>query len=116
MTRPRIAVVAPTLAVMERFEKSIAAHASMTAVCLEELETEDCVVERIDDLLQDYAVDVVVIAPACNNLSSLIQLPPSWKNIPKEKVVLQAKPVTALSIVWMSSWMANKYTLDGAAL
>lgn len=116
MVRPRVAVVAPTSAVMERFTKSMSAYAALTAVCVQDFETDDQVVKRITDLLSDFAVDVVVIAPACNNQCSSITLPPCWNDIPISKVLLEAKPVNALTTVWTQSWLTDaSFALDGRA-
>jgi len=116
MVRPRVAVVAPTLLVVERFDKAMSTHAALTAVCVQELETDDNASQRIVDLLSSFAVDVVVIAPACSHIIKSITLPSSWDGIPLEEVVLEAKPVTALTTVWTQSWLAKQrgFSLDGA--
>ena len=101
---------------MERFEKAMRAHATVTAVCIDELETEEIVSERINDLLSTFAVDVVVIAPACSDIGKSIALPPAWDGISIEEVVLEAKPVTALATVWTQSWLTRQwhFPMDGA--
>lgn len=114
MVRPRVAVIAPTPAVMERFEKTMSAHASITAVCADE--TDDKTLEKIDNVLSNFSVDVVVVAPACSHMQKSITLPPSWDGIPVDQVVLEAKPVSALTTVWTQSWLTKQrgFPLDGS--
>ena len=116
MVKPRVAVVAPTLAVMERFDKAMRTHAVMSAVCVDECETEEMVLTKINDLLSCFAVDVVVVAPACNHMSKSIKVPPSWDGIPVDQAVLETKLVSALTAVWTRSWLTKQYhfPLDGA--
>lgn len=117
MVRPRAAVVAPTRAVMERFEKAISGHAAVTDVCIADYETEQQVTERIVNLLNTFAVDVVVVAPACSAISKSIELPWDDEIIPVEQVILESKPMSALTAVWTRSWLTKQrhFSLDGRA-
>ena len=55
---------------------------------------ETAVATKVNELLEEFVVDVVVVAPACRDVGTLIQIPPSWNRM--DQVVLVVKPVEAL--------------------
>ena len=67
VVRPRVAVVAPTQAVLDKFAKALQAHHSAyhQFVCVEGEEA--TVAKLLNPLLESYAVDVVLVAPAYRN-------------------------------------------------
>lgn len=71
----------------------------------------------ISQLLSNYCVDVVLVAPACRDIKALISLPASWceRDLTIDEVVLVAKPVDALTSIHAGSWMSTRRTwgLDG---
>jgi hypothetical protein len=103
MVQPRVAVVAPSPSIVARFEKQMGNQAVITAVCDEQGRG---VQSRIDELLSTFAVDVVVVAPACSSL--VVSVPESYRGLELEEVVLEAKPVDALKAVWTRSWLHKR--------
>jgi len=113
--RPRVGVLVPNQQAGERFRKALGKHASTTVVVAS---------DDLDGLLkplENFALDVIVIAPACANLSASIGVPSSWNdavkkihgtlttNLPKkEHVFLEAKPLEALSSLMNDSWVGKK--------
>lgn len=119
MVQPRVAVVAPTMVVTERFQKASSSHFALTAICVQDYETQELVTKRIYDDLDNFAIDVVLFAPACSDIrKKMTTLPPSWnrEEIPIDQVLLESKPVDALTTVWTRSWLTlqRHYALDGA--
>ena len=110
MVRPRVAVVAPSLSVVERFQKAMGNQAVVTAVCAEQ----GGVQSTIKELLNNFAIDVVVVAPACRDLVKSI--PELYGEFSLDEVVLESKPVNALKVVWTRSWLQKRrgFPLDGA--
>jgi cyclophilin family peptidyl-prolyl cis-trans isomerase len=132
MVRPRVVVVATNAAVADKFHKAVGTHCSVVTVLLqqeEKTETDErAVVDRVSDLLKNFAVDVVLVAPACKHLLPRIRLDPSlWTTttagttsqstepVPASEVILQAKPVDAMTTVRTQSWLAKRtsWQLDG---
>jgi hypothetical protein len=114
MVRPRVAVVAPNAAVANKFSKAVGTHCSVVTV-LQETEIDDtALVERVSDLLENFAVDVILVAPACKDLVTRIRLDPSsWtttatEQVPASEVILEAKPVDALATIHTRSWLAKR--------
>jgi cyclophilin family peptidyl-prolyl cis-trans isomerase len=114
MVRPRVAVVAPNAAVADKFSKAIGTHCSVVSV-LQETESDDAaLIDRVSDLLENFAVDVILVAPACKDLVPRIRLDPSsWiktatEPVPASEVILEAKPVEALVTIRTQSWLAKR--------
>ena len=63
--------------------------------------------DRVVKLLNDFAVDVVVVAPACSEAVSLPleNLSAAWG---EKKVLVQAKPVQARAAVQQQTWLADQ--------
>jgi hypothetical protein len=124
MVRPRVAVLAPTHAVVSKFQAAMGPFVSLTAVVvsaegkMEEDEASAQASSRLVELLGTFSVDVVIIAPACKGVKSVLSLPKAWEEmgISMDEIVLEAKPVEALDAVRTKSWLAkqSQWQLDGA--
>jgi peptidylprolyl isomerase len=118
MVRPRVAILAPTHAVISKFQAAMGPFVSVTAVSAEGME-EDISVQasRLVELLGTFSVDVVIIAPACKGVKSVLRLPKAWEamGISMDEMFLEAKPVEALDAVRTKSWLAkqSQRQLDG---
>jgi cyclophilin family peptidyl-prolyl cis-trans isomerase len=134
MVRPRVAVVAPNAAVADKFGKAVGTQCSVVSVLLpppeqskteSESETDEAaLVDRVGVLLENFAVDVVLVAPALKHLVPRVRLDPSssWATdstaepIPASEVIMEAKPVEAMATIRTQSWLAKRTTswqLDG---
>jgi len=117
MVRPRVAVVAPSEAVWGRFQKALGAFCESTAVTADDASTES--VARLCELLGNFAADIVLVAPACKDIISKIEVAKSWAigetQIPIQQIVLEAKPLEASKVIRSKSWIAQQtpWQLDG---
>lgn len=120
MVRPRVAIVAPTAAVADKFVKALGEHC-VTTVVQEDSQDETRIVDQVSDLLKYFAIDVVLVAPACKRIiSGNVMLDPSWSEhatepVTLEQVLLEAKPIDALAMIRTESWLVNQtpWQLDG---
>jgi cyclophilin family peptidyl-prolyl cis-trans isomerase len=120
MVRPRVAVVAPNVSVGDKFVKAVGDYCSVVTV-LQANQDETAILNQVSDLLKSFAVDVVLVAPACRDLVPNIKLNPLWNShassegFPVGQVVMEAKPVEALSTIRTQSWLAKitPWQLDG---
>ena len=112
VVRPRVAVVGSTAAVIAKFRAVMGTSCVVTAVPVDE---EPSLLERLQALLRDFAVDVVVVAPACSPqvAGASLDLPAAFGD---RQVVVTAKPVQALAAVRQQTWLAEQsdWQLDGA--
>ena len=95
----RVALVAPNAAVAKF------AQALSPQYCIITHTPETA--QEVQDLLQQWAVDIVLVAPACNEIRlQLTQLPENWKNrgLYIDDVVLEAKPMDAWNRIRQSHW------------
>lgn len=121
MVRPRVAVVAPNAAVANKFSKAVGTHCSVVTVLQETGSDDAAVVDRVSDLLENFAVDVILVAPACKDLMPRIRLDPFlWattdtEQVPASEVIMEAKPVEAMATIRTQSWLAKQisWQLDG---
>ena len=117
VVRPRVAVVVPSSTVLQKFCAALEACTVVIPVIVDSSgDTPDkkSTEGRIVELLNDFAVDAVVVAPACSQELTLplLDLAPYWEG---RTVVVQAKPVEALSAVRQKTWLADQeWQLDGA--
>lgn len=121
IVRPRIACIAPTKVALEKFKSALAVCsvvAGLTTTDDEEGQRESATV--INKLLETFAVDLVVLAPACKTIKALIVLPPNWIFVgggkpTLEEVILETKPIQALSTIHSQSWISKQsnWQLDG---
>ncbi len=99
VARPRVGIVAPTLAVYEKFIKFIGANVSCVSYCLDSLEhknittgtgtcSEQNILEEVYRQLEMFAVDIVLVAPVHANLFQSFKLPPSWS---EQQQIIQSR-------------------------
>lgn len=126
--RPRVGILAPNEQVCEKFRKALGEHASVlpTLVASEDMEgggeddDEIVVVRSVLEQLETFALDVVVVAPACAKLLAVMDVPSSWMDVEKksngsswrlpekEEVFIEAKPVEVLSAILSKSWVGRR--------
>lgn len=119
MVRPRVGLLAPTKQVAEKFRGALGEHASTLFVIVDGIEEGDnTVVESAMTPLNNFALDLIVAAPACASLLSSMDVPSSWleeaKNLPKggalpdkNSVFIVAKPVDVLDAAVNKSWVTK---------
>ena len=108
IVRPRVAVVGPSLGVVQKFQAVLDGCDVLPLVSSEsQTAALEAVQERVVQLLNEFAVDVVVVAPACSQdvALPLANLDESWNG---KQAVVQAKPVQALKAVRQQTWLAGK--------
>jgi len=112
VVRPRVAVVSPSQAVYEKFVAVLESYIVVpliTTVAETESSSDRTATtqERVVKLLNDFAVDVVVVAPACSQEVTLPldSLSAVWGD---KKTVVHAKPVQARSAVLQQTWLVDK--------
>ena len=121
VVRPRLVVVAPTVAACDRFRKSLGTRAAVMTIAAEDKGAP----ARVSELLEKFSIDAVVVAPACKELMGSVVLPQSWeqavkgeimeRRVMRDEVIIIAKPVEALSAVWKKSWIGRQiaWQIDG---
>lgn len=103
MVRPRVAVLVPNTQAAGKFQTALEPFCSVVTTTT---------VDPIDGWFQNYAIDLLVVAPACE--TQYISFPSDWE-ISKDQTVLIAKPTEALQSIRSKSWLATKnWQLDGA--
>ena len=111
--RPRVAVVAPNQGVLQKFESMLASFCYVNHVLLED-NNDDVVTTaaaRISGWLGEYAVDVVLITPACKAIMETIQV--HWTDdhglqLSRDKIIIETKPVNAATVVKDQSWLTDQ--------
>jgi cyclophilin family peptidyl-prolyl cis-trans isomerase len=112
--RPRVAIVAPSSAIVARFVNAIGSVCDVVApLCTDK----ECVSvsKSLTKLLENFGVDVILVAPACFSLVADFGLPPKWSSWKKSGVILEAKYVEALAVIRSQSWLYDESKFDGAA-
>jgi cyclophilin family peptidyl-prolyl cis-trans isomerase len=105
MVRPRVAVLAPSDEVADKFKVALEPICNVVTVTA---------IEAIDGWLQSYAIDLLVVAPACETEARQITVPSDW-GITSEQVILISKPMNALQNIRSNSWLISRnWPLDGA--
>lgn len=104
MVRPRVAIVAPNASIVDRFTRVLLKNCDITAITQDKPDA----IALVTSLLEEFAIDIVIFAPACNK--TIDTLPASWTALGAvlEKVVLDAKPINAPQIIRDRSWLADK--------
>jgi peptidylprolyl isomerase len=107
---PRVAIIAPTEAVAQKFQSAMGASVSVnSSIAEDKFEGSDAIVERISELLGNFHIDLIVIAPASSKIKDLVTLPKSWEVLASlDQVLLESKPVDALSAVTSKSWIVQR--------
>jgi len=125
IVRPRVCIVAPSEAVVNKFKGGLGDQCCVTAVICIDAESEGTAKSRnILQLIEKFSVDVVLVAPACTSIvEDIADIPASWKetttigiDIEVSEVIIKAKPVEALALIGSKSWMAKRrveWKLDG---
>jgi peptidylprolyl isomerase len=112
--RPRVAIVAPTTAVCDRFGKALRPHCFVANISMNDGDgnNHEAIAETIGRLLSDFAIDVVLVAPSCTQTIARVELPASWvagaEPMDRCTVILESKPVDALDVVRTKSWLARQ--------
>lgn len=113
VVRPRVAVVAPSVAAVEKF-KAVLEGCTITGVITDGVASTS-IQQTVTQLLNDFVVDVIVVAPASSAHVSLPleDLSSAWEG---KEAVVQAKPIQALAIVREQTWLAKQshWRIDGA--
>lgn len=111
MVRPRVAIVAPSEGVCEKFTSALGTNAVVIENVIVSCEEDDVQYNhQITKLLDTFSVDVVIIAPAYKDKFDALKLPLSWselRSLDKNEVILQAKPIEALRKIKLESWMGK---------
>ena len=120
MVLPRVVVLAPNQAAMEKFKNAMGEAVVITSILLDASgEGEADIIARLQELLASFAIDAIVVAPVLQKAinSSKFVLPDAWTTagMNSEQVVLSAKPLEALASVQQTSWLSNKqdWRLEG---
>eukprot|EP00581_Thalassiosira_minuscula_P015598 CAMPEP_0183732304 /NCGR_PEP_ID=MMETSP0737-20130205/38117_1 /TAXON_ID=385413 /ORGANISM="Thalassiosira miniscula, Strain CCMP1093" /LENGTH=438 /DNA_ID=CAMNT_0025965283 /DNA_START=72 /DNA_END=1388 /DNA_ORIENTATION=+ len=119
MIRPRVGILAPSQPICERFGRALGEYASTTMLVAEEGVSDEEIVRSVLDPLEKFALDVVVVAPACAKLMASMDVPSSWNDAAKKlnlastaakkgNVFIEAKPVEVLSAILTKSWVATR--------
>jgi len=118
MIRPRVGILAPSKQACERFQKALGEHASATLVAADDVRgDDDDIVRSVLKPLEKFALDMVVVAPACAKLLVTMDVPLSWIHaakksnaaLPKkEQVFIEAKPVEVLAAIMSKSWVGTR--------
>ena len=116
IVRPRIGILAPTMQVAERFQAALGNHASTYLISVDSTENNKEIISSVLGLLERFALDVIVAAPACSKLLATINIPSTWQDtmrknngtVPsRESVFFGAKPVDAIDAILKDSWIGK---------
>lgn len=115
IVRPRVGIVAPNNQVADRFKTALGEHASTLLVSVDDVEGgDDEVIQSVMKSLEHFALDLIVVAPACAKLLESMDIPTSWKETANEKslpekdtVFIEAKPVNVLTML-SQSWVGAR--------
>lgn len=120
MVRPRVGLLAPTKQVAEKFRGALGEHASTLFFVVDDIEGgDDAIVEAVTTPLCNFAIDIIVAAPACSSLLSSMDVPSSWVEAAKHSlkdgavpdksdIFLVAKPVDVLDAIVNDSWVTKQ--------
>ncbi|KAL3807342.1 hypothetical protein ACHAXA_003853 [Cyclostephanos tholiformis] len=131
VVRPRVAILAPNAVVAERFRAALGPHASTLLVPVDDLvvvgdgdneeEVEAAARATLEPLMENFALDVIVAAPACARLMSSMDVPSSWHDamrkinvrsssfvVPdRESVFIKARPADVIDAILRHSWVGT---------
>jgi peptidylprolyl isomerase len=117
----RLGVVVPNESVWTKFQ-STCRYAILTQIMVSDSDTTATSIqqgqEHMTQLLESFAVDVIVVAPACVAVLQSYQLPSSWTDADRyalapptlEQVVFEAKPVEAWTKIRSQAWIFQRTT------
>lgn len=119
VVRPRVGILAPNGQATERFRKALGVHASTLLVAADDVAGGDEeIVRSVLGLLENFALDVIVAAPACATLTRSMDVPSSWHDAMKkmsggsivpnrESVFIEAKPLDVIDAILSHSWLGT---------
>jgi hypothetical protein len=116
ITRPRVGCLAPSTAVLQKFHSALGTFCHVVVEIEVDKAEKKAQAKQISEFLEEFRLDCVLIAPACQFIKSSIVLPENWreKNIDNDEVILVAKPIEAKESIHLKSWMTNRnFYLDG---
>ena len=123
VVRPRVAIVAATRAICDKFRNMLGNHVVVTPIgvdCDGDCGgREDAAVEKVKNLLESFAIDLVVVAPVYQAAFDTLSLPKAWSaldvDIRRDEIVIVSKPVEAMLKIRTQSWIGKRasYHLDG---
>ena len=112
MVQPRVAILAPSSSVLENFRKKMGRFVVFTGIAVDNLGGTEEIRANIEELLGNFRVDVVLVAPACKSITASMNLPPMWCTIDNsltvDQVLLECKPADALRVIQTQSWLSTK--------
>jgi peptidylprolyl isomerase len=116
IVRPRIGILAPTMQVGERFQAALGIHASTYLISVDSTKNNNEIIGSILGLMERFAFDIIVAAPACSKLLVTMDIPSTWQDTLKknngtvpsrESVFIEAKPVDAIDAILNDSWIGK---------
>ena len=114
MSRPRVGIIAPSNSVLSKFFDVLSSTATITPI----IHTEEHDAKEVaQKLLEKFAIDIVLVAPACQDKCPSVPL--SWKENQKwleltnKEVAIISKPVESTKAI-RNSWITCcDWHLDG---
>ena len=121
VVRPRVAIVAASRAICDKFRNMLGNHVVVTPIGVDcDCEgSEDAAVGKVKNLLESFAIDLVVVAPVYEAAFDTLSLPKAWSeldvDIRRDQIVIVSKPVEAMLMIRTQSWIGKRssYHLDG---
>ena len=116
ITRPRTAIISPTMAAFDKFAKVIGDDASCLSLSLDNETkpyTEEDIADYVMDQLSSFAIDIVIVAPVYAKLFQSFTIPSSWQELGRSykpeinEVILISKPIDALKVIKDSAWIGK---------
>eukprot|EP00978_Attheya_sp_CCMP212_P030848 scaffold114797_cov51-Attheya_sp.AAC.5 len=118
VVRARVGILAPNQEVFEKFVENLRDYVDPIFI------SADVGATKVLELVSDFAVDVVLVAPACSKLvTGIKELPPSWgilassdlKGTPPgdatiKEVIVESIPKNALMTVRNKTWVGKQQT------
>ena len=113
IVRPRIAIVAPSSAVIQKFKSAMTDKVSVVGEIATDVLTEvSDQQQQLMNYLNRYQADTILVAPACKASIESMELPSSWLSsssspggISLKEVVLVSKPIDAMTKIASESWL-----------
>ncbi len=107
VVRPRVVVLAPSESIVQKFTTAMGSCVSVVSHIASEVTpdiTMQCI--KILETLENYAADVVLVAPACwKDLQSEISLPQMWDPFEISEIFMVAKPMDVMAKLRSESWL-----------
>jgi cyclophilin family peptidyl-prolyl cis-trans isomerase len=119
LVRPRVGIIAPNKQVANRFQTALGEHASTLLVSVDDVDGGNKeVIRLVIEPLENFALDIVVAAPACAKILQSMDIPDTWKGAAKKRdgaitlpekdqVFLEAKPANVMGTIISQSWVGS---------